>query len=496
MALTKATYSMISGAVVNVLDYGADPTAATDSKTAFQAAVTAAGNGTVFVPNGNYKINTTVTLTSGITIQGAGQVAVNIVSPAGITMFSLASSGATELRGPNLFDMTLEADLCLALNNTATLVDSNTGAIVGGSIKRCRFYNITSSVGQAINASQMFDTVISENKFDGTFNISILMNGCDLNTISHNRFTGFTSIGILDVSAQTYGSSNMIEHNDMTLQTVNNATFIKSTSHYIIIKDNYLEQIGVSTGIGIDCTLTGSPAFGSNVQDNPYAIWIENNRIEPETNFQYCIRLDPIKAQTIVCKNPSSTVAVGTSIFNTTNNLLFMGTNNLVVPSVEISGQSWGVWDDYKSSGNVYSVNGGFCADGTTKDAFPYSSVGNYNADVSLLGKNIVMASPLVSGNRVVVTPNLTSNTYFPAVTITATIIARTTSASGDTLTVSYIDDTNGPTSIVSCTLTQQYQKFSGTFTGYGLSFTKAGILLNRSTTNGNAEILSVFWSY
>jgi hypothetical protein len=495
MALTKATYSMISGAVVNVLDYGADPTAATDSQAAFQAAVNAAGNGTVFVPNGNYKINTTVTLTSGITIKGAGQVAVNIISPAGITMFSLASSGATDLRGPNLFDMTLEADLVLKLNNTATFVDSNTGAIVGGSVKRCRFYNITSGVGQAINASQMFDTVISENKFDGTFNIAILMNGCDINTISHNRFTGFTGYGILDVSAQTYGSSNMIEHNDMTLQTNTNATFIKSNSHYIIIKDNYLEQIGAGSGIGIDCILS-APTFGTNVSDNPYAIWIENNRIEPETNFQYCVRLDPTKAQIIVCKNPSSTVAAGTSIFNTTGNLLPMASNNFVVPSVEISGQSWGVWDDYKSSGNVYSVNGGFCADGTTKDAFPYTSVGNYNASVSLLGKNIVMASPLVGGNRVVITPNPTSNTYFPAVTITVTIIARTTSASGDTLTASYIDDTNGPTSIVSCSLTQQYQKFTGTFTGYGLAFTKAGILLNRATTNGNTEILSVFWSY
>ena len=496
MALTKATYSMISGAVVNVLDYGADATGTNDSKAAFQAAVTAAGNGTVFVPNGNYKINTTVTLTSGVTIQGAGQVAVNIVSPAGITMFSLASSGATELRGPNLFDMTLEADLVLQLNSTATLVNSNTGAIVGGSIKRCRFYNITSGVGQAINASQMFDTVISENKFAGTFNIAILMNGCDINTISHNRFTGFTSIGILDVSAQTYGSSNMIEHNDMTLQTNTNATFIKSTSHYIIIKDNYLEQIGSGTGIGIDCTLTGSPAFGSNVQDNPYAIWIENNRIEPEPNFQYCIRLDPTKAQQIVCKNPSSTVAVGTSLFNTTDNLLPMAVNNYTTPSIEISGQSWGVWDDYKSSGNVYSVNGVFCADGTTKDAFPYTALGNYNSDVKILGKNLVLASPLVSGNRVVLTPNLTQNEFFPASTITLTIVARTTSGSGDTLTASYIDTSHGPTAIVSCSLTQQYQKFTGTFTGYGLAFTNAGILFNRATNNGNTEILSVSWTY
>jgi hypothetical protein len=60
MALTKVTYSMIDGASANVLDYGADATGVSDSRAAFQAAVTAviaAGRGTVFVPSGTYLIN-------------------------------------------------------------------------------------------------------------------------------------------------------------------------------------------------------------------------------------------------------------------------------------------------------------------------------------------------------------------------------------------------------------------------------------------------------
>lgn len=60
MSLTKATYSMIDGASVNVLDYGADASGATDSRAAFQSAVNAviaAGRGTVFVPSGTYLIN-------------------------------------------------------------------------------------------------------------------------------------------------------------------------------------------------------------------------------------------------------------------------------------------------------------------------------------------------------------------------------------------------------------------------------------------------------
>lgn len=46
MSLTKATYSMIQGAVTNVLDYGADSTGVADSTSAIQAAINATRTGT------------------------------------------------------------------------------------------------------------------------------------------------------------------------------------------------------------------------------------------------------------------------------------------------------------------------------------------------------------------------------------------------------------------------------------------------------------------
>jgi hypothetical protein len=61
MALTKVSYSMIDGAVVNVLDYGADPTGTADSSSAVQAA-TNTGNA-VYFPQGIYRV-------SGITRTG------------------------------------------------------------------------------------------------------------------------------------------------------------------------------------------------------------------------------------------------------------------------------------------------------------------------------------------------------------------------------------------------------------------------------------------
>jgi Pectate lyase superfamily protein len=70
MSLTKVSYSMIQGAVVNVLDYGADPTGATPSQSAFVAAL--ATGKAVFIPEGTYLINNTLQLQDGQTVFGAG----------------------------------------------------------------------------------------------------------------------------------------------------------------------------------------------------------------------------------------------------------------------------------------------------------------------------------------------------------------------------------------------------------------------------------------
>ena len=78
MSLTKATYSMIDGAVVNVLDYGADPTGLSDSTAAIQSALdyAAAQQGcVVFFPRGTYTCAGTLSFASyvvGLSLVGEG----------------------------------------------------------------------------------------------------------------------------------------------------------------------------------------------------------------------------------------------------------------------------------------------------------------------------------------------------------------------------------------------------------------------------------------
>ena len=74
MSLTKASYSMVNGAPINVLDYGADSTGVSDSSAAFQDAIDACGKAQIlFIPKGSYKITQTLEIRNTIIVQGTGQ---------------------------------------------------------------------------------------------------------------------------------------------------------------------------------------------------------------------------------------------------------------------------------------------------------------------------------------------------------------------------------------------------------------------------------------
>lgn len=70
MALTKATYSMILGAPINVLDYGAKGDGVTNDTAAITAAIAAcqaASQTSLYFPTGIYRIQSTITLGAGST---------------------------------------------------------------------------------------------------------------------------------------------------------------------------------------------------------------------------------------------------------------------------------------------------------------------------------------------------------------------------------------------------------------------------------------------
>jgi len=97
MALTKATYSLIDGAPINILDYGADPTGDTDSADAIQQALidaATAGGKQVFCPAGLYRVDSTIYCGPSTNIVGEGTWdAVSGLSTYSGTMFTSQVDG-------------------------------------------------------------------------------------------------------------------------------------------------------------------------------------------------------------------------------------------------------------------------------------------------------------------------------------------------------------------------------------------------------------------
>jgi hypothetical protein len=218
MSLTKVSYSTITGAPVNILDYGADPTGVADSSAAITAALAAGKN--VIVPTGTYKVNSTITIPQSCTITGEFYTFnkqsdfPKFVGAPGITVFDFPAAellvqiggnaingvviegGAIGLRAPNgLVGLTLNNVQFLNCTshgisgqgfnqewffNDVTcygcnfFIDSATGTGGTGSLlDKCAFYNlyVTGSLETGIDISALLSNSVLFSEVRSVFNI-------------------------------------------------------------------------------------------------------------------------------------------------------------------------------------------------------------------------------------------------------------------------------------------------------------------------------------
>lgn len=258
MSLTKVSFSMISGAVANVLDYGAynDGTHAAETTVAIQAAMDDVANGTyrgtVYFPSGAYAINASIrimppSVANGLPIKpmvvrGEGwNTQINNLAPASNPTFDLSGASGVQIRdllltgnttNPNdgivisgathsVYYWTVENIVFQMIGVGLKLTDTNTGII-----RDCKFWPDTSANGgyaplipQVISS---FSGVSHGIHFTGGFVHDVMIDSCE--AVS---YTGFAS-GACGIRGETTGQCHGIrvigglyQSLDLTTSTVN-----------------------------------------------------------------------------------------------------------------------------------------------------------------------------------------------------------------------------------------------------------------------------------
>lgn len=137
MALTKASYTLITGAPFNVLDYGADPTGVANSRDAFQAAIDAlvatGKSGRLDIPAGTYRMNSGITIDASVCTVVGYAALLDFSSFAASTGAAITITGASINLSGNPYFNGVNFIQGLKIKGPGQAVAGNTGVLLTGS---------------------------------------------------------------------------------------------------------------------------------------------------------------------------------------------------------------------------------------------------------------------------------------------------------------------------------------------------------------------------
>lgn len=259
MSLTKVTYSMISGAELNVLDFGA--VSGSDSTSAIANAIAAlpATGGSIYFPNGTY-LTDTITLPvypKCVTFFGDGRE-VSLLKPKSQNQKLIQSAGITSGIGGTRFEMRHMGMVPHASGSTGMAVDM-----------RNMNYAIIDDVAFIQNGTATFDIGFELYSQDVPFSIA-----CYYNTFRNVNVSTTSTTGNLPVKQvfKIYGScgNHVIDH--LTVSgawptTTRPAISIDTYCRHNIVMNSNFEGLG----------LTGTNTV---ISDNGYGNYFWNNYFE------------------------------------------------------------------------------------------------------------------------------------------------------------------------------------------------------------------------
>lgn len=234
MALTKVTYSMIDGAVLNVLDYGAIGDGSADDTAAIQSAINAlTSNATIYFPVGTYNVtnNLAITSKSNFNIVMDGVVVPNLnLSPSTNILFTLTNCTNFYIK-PNIVNASYGYTL-----DCFTLDTCSYGRIADGVID-VKYASIDATAAIQIQ-DDCNDLTIAYNKIRAGYGI-LVNDSLNIKNISieSNEFLGQVAYGnvgpgdAIEFNSPTNASSNIRVVNN----TFTNFAPVISPQRYLVI---------------------------------------------------------------------------------------------------------------------------------------------------------------------------------------------------------------------------------------------------------------------
>ena len=222
MALTKVSYSMITGAPVNVLDYGAVGNGVANDSTAVLAAINAAAASgqELFFPAGEYLLTSwsPPTITSPISIYGEGIDKSTVTGPAVLVNFlnmeeSIVINSITLNRFSKIIYGRAGAGAVLPYDEMSFVNVRFTGSTTALFMEGVAGDNVQSGLRQLNIQSCRFDTLTY-------YGLAMTFKRCDNAVIDGNIFTGFT--GDQSVQAVFFGFDVIVPATRRMVSITNN----------------------------------------------------------------------------------------------------------------------------------------------------------------------------------------------------------------------------------------------------------------------------------
>ena len=284
MSLTQVSYSMIQGAVYNVLDYGVSSTAiAATNSTAFQAAINDAKitGGTVFIPAGSYTYDVGMLIDKGnVQLVGEGHNATILTYTglgAGIIIGDsggdyYGTSGWFKLIGTNAASMGIRVLGC-----TAGVLD---GIWVKGFVKAFTpsdglpgsggaagiWLNSRNLTGNFVLSYTIQNCIIEQNFTNIDFTGSVSGATNDIHIV-RNKIRNCT--GGYNIYANIVSTTWSIEENDLEANAVNNPSVLIAGATVVSFNKNYVEQVQAGPALVFNSS--------TNVNINVQSVTVTNN---------------------------------------------------------------------------------------------------------------------------------------------------------------------------------------------------------------------------